>query len=178
MRIISGRYSRRILHPPKNLPVRPTTDMAKESLFNILNNQLYFEGKYVLDLFAGSGSISLEFVSRGASAVLAVDSNQRCVAWIRDIAKKLETKEITVLRSDAFRFITQNPSQFDIIFADPPYNMEGIETVSLQVFDNNLLKPGGILIIEHPKHIDFSHQPHFTEHRKYGKVNFSFFVLK
>jgi 16S rRNA (guanine(966)-N(2))-methyltransferase RsmD len=175
MRIISGKYNRRILHPPKNLPVRPTTDLAKESLFNILNSRLDFEDKNVLELFAGTGSISLEFVSRGCKSVLSVDNNQRCVSWIRDASKSLGIKEITALRSDVFRFIKQTHATFDIIFADPPYDMEGIENISLDVFENKLLTGGGWLIVEHPKHIDFSKQPFFVEHRKYGKVNFSFF---
>ncbi len=163
------------MRPPKNLPVRPTTDMAKESLFNILNNKIDFDGLNVLDLFAGTGAISLEFVSRGSASVTAVDNNQRCVSWIRDAAHQLEMKELSALRSDVFRFLENTRAVFDIIFADPPYDMEGIETISKKVFEHGLLKPGGYLIIEHPKHIDFSNHPRFSDHRKYGKVNFSFF---
>ncbi len=175
MRIISGKYNRRILHPPKNLPVRPTTDLAKESLFNILNSRIFFDGKQVLELFAGTGSISLEFVSRGCKSVLSVDNNQRCVSWIREASKSLGMTEITALRSDVFRFLKQTHATFDIIFADPPYDMEGIENISLQIFENKLLKQDGWLIVEHPKHIDLSNQPFFSEKRRYGKVNFSFF---
>ncbi len=178
MRIISGKYNRRILRPPKNLPVRPTTDMAKESLFNILSNKLDFRGTTVLDLFAGTGAISLEFVSRGSSNVVAVDSNQRCVSWIREAAKSLDMSELSALRSDVFKFIERTGATFDIVFADPPYDMEGIENISAKVFEHELLNPGGYLIIEHPKHIDFSGDPWFTDHRKYGKVNFSFFRYK
>ncbi len=175
MRIISGKYNRRILRPPKNLPVRPTTDMAKESLFNILKNRVCFEGKQVLELFAGTGSISLEFVSRGCKSVLSIDNNQRCVAWIRDVSKSLGITEITVLRSDVFRFLEQTHATFDIIFADPPYDMEGIETISLKIFEKGLLNPGGWLVVEHPQSINLSEQPGFTEQRRYGRVNFSFF---
>ncbi len=132
-------------------------------------------GKSALDLFSGSGSVGLEFVSRGCTNVLSVDSNQRCVSWIREISKTLNAHELTALRSDVFRFMEQTLTTFDIIFADPPYSLEGIETISRLVFKNNLLNTNGWLVVEHPKLIDFSDQPHFVEHRKYGKVNFSFF---
>ncbi len=175
MRIITGKYNRRILHPPKNLPVRPTTDKAKESLFNILNNKINFDGKNVLDLFAGTGAISLEFVSRGCKSVLAIDNNRYCVTWIKNASNILDITELSVIRTDVFRFLNNTTFQYDIIFADPPYKMGNIETISVLIFQNNLLKPSGWLIVEHPKYVDFSTQPGFVEHRKYGKVNFSFF---
>lgn len=132
-------------------------------------------GKSVLDLFSGSGSIALEFVSRGCLNVLAVDSNQQCINWIREVAKTMGANELTAIRSDAFRFMERTLSPFDIVFADPPYALQGIETICKMVFKNNLLNANGWLVIEHPKQIDFSDQPHFVTHRKYGKVNFSFF---
>ncbi len=163
------------MHPPKNLPVRPTTDMAKESLFNILHNKLDFEGKSVMDLFAGTGSISMEFVSQGCRNVLAVDNNQRCINWIRNTAKSFNMQELTALRMDVFRLLNLHYDSFDIIFADPPYDMKEIDKIGKLVFENKLLRPEGFLIVEHSKIVNLSQQPYFVDHRKYGKVNFSFF---
>lgn len=178
MRIISGRYKRRVISPPKNLPVRPTTDMAKESLFNILDNYIDFKNSSVLDLFAGTGNISYEFVSRGCKAVTAVDKDFGCTKFINKIAQQLEMKELTVIRLDAFRFLATSKRKYDIIFADPPYQLSNIEDISKQVFEHELLNTEGWLIVEHPGEIDLSGSLHFYEHRKYGRVNFSFFHFK
>ena len=175
MRIIGGTFKRRFIHPPKNLPVRPTTDLARESLFNILNNILYWEEKNVLDLFSGTGAVSYEFVSRGCKNVLAVDSNYQCTAFIKKTAAEFEMENLRVTRADVFRFLKSVAISFDIIFADPPYSIEGIDLLPGLVFDNNLLKPEGIFVLEHPAAYDFSDHPRFREHRKYGKVNFTFF---
>ena len=175
MRIISGKYGRRIIHPPKNLPVRPTTDLAKESLFNILSNKIDFEDKLALDLFAGTGSIAFEFASRYCQAVTAIDKNFQCIQFIKTAAADFGMDKLQVIRADVFRFIQTSSKKFDVIFADPPYALENIETISRLVFENELLNPDGWLIVEHPREIDFSEQQHFVEHRKYGKVNFSFF---
>ncbi len=161
---------------PDNLPVRPTTDLGKESLFNILNNYFYFDRVRVLDLFAGTGNLSYEFASRGALSVVAVDSDQRCTNFIRRTAEKLQYTNIMVVRQDAFAYLKNCRQQFDIIFADPPYQMEGVEKVADLVFEHGLLKPDGWLVIEHPKERDFSANPHFFQHRIYGKLNFSFLV--
>jgi 16S rRNA (guanine966-N2)-methyltransferase len=178
MRIVSGRYKRRIISPPKNLPVRPTTDMAKESVFNIMGNYIDFKGCSVLDLFAGTGNISYEFVSRGCPSVTAVDKDFGCVRFIRETATKLEMNELTVVKQDVFRFLDNIKTTYDLIFADPPYNMENIVELCNKVFEKQLLKAGGWLIIEHPAEIDFSNEYHFYEHRKYGRVNFSLFKME
>jgi len=175
MRIVSGRYKRRIISPPNNLPVRPTTDMAKESLFNILGNYIDFNGKTVLDLFAGTGNISFEFVSRGCGSVTAVDKDFACIKFITSTGQKLEMKELSVTKMDVFRFIEVSKGKYDIIFADPPYQLGNIKDISSQIFEHNLLNQDGWLIVEHPGEIDLSESLHFYEHRKYGRVNFSFF---
>ncbi|MFK5857129.1 MAG: 16S rRNA (guanine(966)-N(2))-methyltransferase RsmD [Bacteroidota bacterium] len=177
MRIISGKYKRRVITPPKNLPVRPTTDMAKESLFNILGNYLDFEDKTALDLFAGTGNISYELVSRGCSSVTSVDKDFGCVKFINDTAHKLNMPELHSIRMDVFRYLGSLRQKFDIIFADPPYQLDNITDVSSLVFENELLNSDGWLIVEHPREIDFSESLHFYEHRKYGRVNFSFFHI-
>lgn len=178
MRIIAGSHKGRVIHVPLNLPVRPTTDMAKESLFNIFRNLVDFEGKTVLDLFSGTGSIAFEFVSRGCEKVYAVDQNRNCADWIKKGAHQFGMENILVQQSDSFKFIARNLQSFDIIFADPPYDMEGIEGLPNAIFDCTILKPEGWLVIEHSRSIDFTEHPHFYDHRKYGKVNFSFFHKK
>jgi len=175
MRIIGGTFKRRFIHPPKSLPVRPTTDLARESLFNILNNNIDWEGKSVLDLFSGTGAVSYEFLSRGCENVLAVDSNYQCTSFIKKTAAEFEMDSLRVMCADVFRFLKSAKISFDIIFADPPYSIEGIDLLPGLVFDNNLLNPEGIFVLEHPIAYDFSEHPHFREHRKYGKVNFTFF---
>lgn len=175
MRIIGGKYNRRVIKPPKNLPVRPTTDLAKESLFNILSNKTDFQNKSALDLFSGTGSIAFEFVSRGCQPVVAVDQNFKCTQFIQSTASDFGMEDIQVLRSDVFRFIQHTTKKFDIIFADPPYALKEIEMISDLIFKHELLSKTGWLIIEHPREIDFSSHIHFIEHRKYGQVNFSFF---
>lgn len=175
MRIVSGKYKRRIITPPKNLPVRPTTDMAKESLFNILGNHMDFQAMDVLDLFAGTGNISYEFVSRGCGSVVAVDLDFGCVKFMKQTAQKLEMESLSVIKQDVFRFLKMTKNTYDIIFADPPYKLETIPEIYNLVFENNLLNPDGWMIIEHPKEFDFSDKPKFFEHRSYGSVNFSLF---
>ncbi len=175
MRIISGKYKRRIISPPNNLPVRPTTDMAKESLFNILGNYIDFKEIDVLDLFAGTGNISYEFVSRGCSTVTSVDLDFGCVKFIKETAQKLDMMEVNVIKVDAFKFLETTKLKYDLIFADPPYKLVNINNISNMVFNNDLLKNNGWLVIEHPGELDLSDHPRFYEHRKYGRVNFSFF---
>ncbi|MCF0200019.1 MAG: 16S rRNA (guanine(966)-N(2))-methyltransferase RsmD [Bacteroidales bacterium] len=176
MRIIRGRYQRRQIYAPTNLPVRPTTDMAKESLFNILENYYDFEETEALDLFAGTGNISYELVSRGCPKVTAVDQDPGCVKFIRETATKLNMKELLVIRSDVFRFLANGKMQYDLIFADPPYDCEHYEELVHLIFDNKLLKEEGMFVLEHSKHISFDSHPHFMEQRHYGKVNFTFFA--
>lgn len=176
MRIISGKNRGRKITPPTNLPVRPTTDLGKESLFNILNNYFFFDAVTVIDLFAGTGNISLEFASREAVSVTAIDIHQPCVDFIKKIAVQLDYKNLTAIKADAFQYLERLRQPVDIIFADPPYAMEGIEKLPDIVFERGLLKPDGWLIIEHSKVHDFSQHPQFYQHRKYGKLNFSFLV--
>jgi len=175
MRIIGGIYGRRLIKPPKTLPVRPTTDIAKESLFNILTNKINFTGKSVLDLFSGTGAISYEFISRGSTPVTSIELNFQCVKFIKSTSEKFQMENHKVIRSDVFRYLKSANKKYDIIFADPPYDLKNIEEISELIFKKDLLNKYGYLIIEHPREIDFSNQKHFSEHRKYGKVNFSFF---
>jgi 16S rRNA (guanine(966)-N(2))-methyltransferase RsmD len=175
MRIVGGTYKRRIISPPKNLPVRPTTDLAKESLFNILANIINLHDKVVADLFSGTGNISYEFVSRGAEKVLSIEQNFACVKFIRQTAAGFEMNQLSVIQSDVFRFLKTGTQAYDVIFADPPYALENIPEIQSLVFEYNRLKPNGWLIIEHPKSVDFSECKYFHSLRKYGKVHFSFF---
>ena len=177
MRIISGTHKGRRINPPKNLPVRPTTDLAKESLFNILNNYVDFRDLQVLDLFAGTGSISLEFASREAASVASVDLNYRCVSFIRKTAAELGFDNLKVYRTDIFKFLQKTPlEKYDLVFSDAPYDLKGIEKLPNLVFNNGWLKKNARLIIEHPRGIDYTGHKYFNELRNYGKVHFSFFI--
>lgn len=176
MRIISGLHKGKRITAPKKLPVRPTTDMAKEALFNILNNRYYFDEISVLDLFAGTGNICYEFASRGTQQIRAVDSDYGCVQFIADTSKALNFG-ITALKGDAFGYLEKSKENFDIIFADPPYDMalEDFEKIPYLVFQNDLLHENGTLIIEHASQMHLSHLDGFIEKRKYGGSVFSFF---
>ncbi|MGZ3930341.1 MAG: RsmD family RNA methyltransferase [Bacteroidia bacterium] len=175
MRIIGGQYRGKTIHPPKGLVLRPTTDFAKEALFNILNNKLDLENAAALDLFCGTGNISFELASRGAT-VKSVDKNFACIRFISEAAKSMNMP-IAVTKSDVFKYLENENGTFDIIFADPPYDLENIEGIHARVMKRNLLKAGGWLIIEHGPKTDLSQCPHFREHRSYGHVNFSFFTI-
>ena len=176
MRIIGGKYGRRLIKTPKNLTVRPTTDLAKEGLFNILNNKVDFNQKVVLDLFSGTGAISYEFLSRGCQEVTSVEMNPACFKFIKETSNKFEMDNHRIVRSDVFKFLKNHKKKYDIIFADPPYAMPNyLELVEL-IFDNMLLRENGILIIEHPIEVEFDIINYFTERIKYSKVNFSLFV--
>ena len=149
--------------------------MAKESLFNILENHFDFEEIIALDLFAGTGNISYELVSRGCPRVTAVDENNNCIKFIRDTANKLNMEELLAIRSDVFRFIPMHKMKYDLIFADPPYDSQHYDLLVNLVLENNLLKEDGLFVVEHNKFLDFKEHPRFVEQRRYGKVNFSFF---
>lgn len=176
MRIISGKHKGRRLKAPKNLPVRPTTDMAKESLFNIINNHFYFDGISVLDLFAGTGNISYEFASRGTRNIVAVDSNYNCISYVNKTAEELDLA-INTYKSDVYKFLEKTSFKSDIIFADPPYNFDEEEFTKIAnlVFENDLLLDEGMLIIEHSKHTDLSNHPKYSYQKRYGGNVFSFF---
>jgi len=175
MRIISGSHRGRVLRPAQGLPVRPTTDLAKESLFNILNNYIDFEAIKVLDLFAGTGNISLEFASRGAVMVVSIDLNHRCINFISRMATELEFSTISAICTNAFTFLARPSGTYDVIFADPPYDLPGREKIPGLIFDNNWMTDEGWLVIEHDKAISFKDHPNFNDERRYGKVHFSFF---
>ncbi len=176
MRIISGSHRGKKIIAPDNLPVRPTTDFAKESLFNILNNYFYFDSISVLDLFAGTGNISYEFAARGAEGVIAVDINAACVNFINKTAQALSFDKLTALKMDAISFLTGSKQQFNIIFADPPYDWDNYNVIPELVFEKNLLLPDGFLVIEHSTYVNFNTHPKFYQQRVYGKVNFSIFA--
>lgn len=177
MRIISGTYGGRRFDAPKNLQARPTTDIAKESLFNILQNRIDFEDITALDLFAGTGSISFEFLSRGASRVVSVEMGRVQQQFIQKVAGELKiTTGLQLIRGDVFKYLKGATQQFDLIFADPPYALKELPTLPDLVLEGNLLKPEGTFILEHGKENDFSSHPRFVELRKYGAVHFSFFA--
>ena len=178
MRIISGKYRGRRLQPPVNLPVRPTTDFAKEGLFNILNNIVDFESLNVLDLFTGTGSIAFEFVSRGAAKVTAIDANHRCIEFIKKASEKFGADNLQPVKTNVFTFLKHTVGKFDLIFADPPYEMEGISDLPDLITSSALLSPGGLFILEHAAHYKFETHPCFDQRRAYGSVNFSFFKNK
>jgi 16S rRNA (guanine966-N2)-methyltransferase len=175
MRIIGGILKGLRLNPPKNLPVRPTTDLAKEALFNILLNQIEFEDIKVLDLFSGTGNISLEFASRGASLVMSIDRSIQCIHYQKDTARQHKLEQIKTFKADVFKYLQLETDQYDLIFADPPYDLNQIPEIPKIIFDKNLLKPGGLLIVEHQSLQNLSNHPAFVEQRKYGHSSFSFF---
>jgi len=175
MRIIGGTLKGLRLNPPKNLPVRPTTDLAKEALFNILQNQVEFEGIRVLDLFSGTGNISMEFASRGAESVIAVDRSIQCVHYLKDTARQHGLTQIKAFKDDVFKYLQLETDLFDLIFADPPYDLNRIPEIPVVVFDKKLLAPDGLLIVEHQSMQNLSNHPAFVEQRRYGHSSFSFF---
>ncbi len=178
MRIIGGSHKGKILKVPVGLPVRPTTDYAKEALFNILINKVDIENLSVLDLFAGTGNITLEFASRGASEITSIDINQNCIAFIKKMSLELGFKNIKVIKDDCFRFIKEHSSNYDLIFCDAPYDNEKLKDLPQLISESKLLKEDGLLIIEHPEKINFKSDFELADHRNYGKVNFSFFKHK
>ncbi len=177
MRIVSGKYGHRRFTVPKTFKARPTTDFAKENLFNILENSVDWEETRALDLFAGTGSMGFELLSRGCKSVLAIEADHAHCTFIRKVAGELADPCYRIIKGDAFKFITGAGSErFDLIFADPPYAIEGLATIPDLIFANGLLNPGGLLILEHPGTYDFSQHPHFEKLKKYGSVHFSFFT--
>ena len=181
MRIIGGKHKRRRFDVPKSFNARPTTDFAKESLFNVLQYYIDFDEAPALDLFSGTGSISIELISRGCSRVIALEQRREHALFIRSVARELkEESHLQVLQSDVFRYLQASKGsrgQFDFIFADPPYKLKEIATLPQLILSSGLLKEEGVLVVEHPGTYDFSELPHFAEHREYGSVNFSIFCL-
>lgn len=175
MRIIGGIYKRRRFEVPKNFKLRPTTDFAKENLFNVLQNLIDFEGKTVLDLFSGTGSISFEFASRGCEKIISVEKSAAHCGFIQKVIRELNAP-IHSIKGDALKYISNsNGEKFDIIFADPPYALKEMSNIPDLVFHYQRVKPGGLFILEHSSDNHFEEHPFFLQHRLYGSVNFTIF---
>jgi len=174
MRIIGGSHKGRVIKTPRDLPVRPTTDFAKEALFNILQNRFNLQDCNVLDLFSGTGHISFEFASRGVKRIVCVDKSSKCLSFIRTTSEVFGF-QLSVVRGDVFDFLKRDTNSYDIIFADPPYDIKNIEDIHRLVYTQKLLNPGAWLIIEHGERTSLKHLDQFVEQRRYGGVNFSIF---
>lgn len=177
MRIIRGKYGRRRFDVPKNITARPTTDFARENIFNVIENYVDLDGLDALDLFAGTGAVSFEFLSRGCHTVTAVEKAATQQRFIQKVADELGDKNLLLVRGDALRYIASAPRAYDVVWADPPYDMPGFADIPGMILGSALVKPGTLVIIEHNKSHDFSSLPGFREHRSYGSVNFSIFVV-
>lgn len=177
MRIISGKYGRRRFDVPKNITARPTTDFARENIFNVLENLDGFEDKSACDLFAGTGAISFEFLSRGCNYVTAVEKAPIQAAFIKKVAEILGDQNLHIVKGDVFRFIAEDSRAFDYVFADPPYDHPRFDEIPGLILSSGLVKPGTVVIIEHSKARDFSALPGFNQRRAYGSVNFSIFIV-
>ena len=179
MRVVAGKYRGRHFEVPRSFKARPTTDFAKENLFNVLRSYIDFEEEapQALDLFAGTGSITLELLSRGCAHVTAVELDSQHISFIRQFLRQLKAEDdVTLLRADVLRFLKKAPGSYDFIFADPPYALPQLEQLPDFIFnDSSILHPEGLFVLEHGKTQDFSQHPHFIGHRAYGSVNFSFF---
>lgn len=176
MRIVGGRFRNRRLDPPKQMEARPTTDFAKEGLFNVLQHGYALEDIRVLDLFAGTGNISLEFLSRGAVEVTSVEQDRTLLAFMQRTAKSLELeKQWRIVKGDVFTFLDKHRGRYDIVFADPPFFLDGVDRIPELVRSAGLLEEGGVLIVEHYERIDLSALPGYQRTRTYGTVHFSFF---
>ena len=177
MRIISGKYGRRRFDVPTNITARPTTDMARENLFNVLGNIIDLEGKTVLDLFAGTGAMSFEFLSRGAAQVTAVEKARTQAEFIKKVQQQLGDPNLMLIRGDVFKFLSTCRQSFDVIFADPPYDLPRFGEIPKLVLGSQLVHEGTLFIMEHPREHDFSALPHFSQQPDSGKVNFSLLAL-
>lgn len=175
MRVITGKYKGRHFDIPRNFKARPTTDFAKENLFNVLQGYIDFEGARALDLFSGTGSITLELLSRGCSHVVSVEKDPLHYRFITAFIEKIGDKAAIPIKGDVFKFLSTLHEQFDFIFADPPYTLPNLSDLPELVLDRGLLSEDGIFVLEHGKTDDFSNHPKLIDHRKYGSVNFSFF---
>ncbi len=176
MRIIGGSSGGIRINPPKNLKLRPTKDICKEALFNILNNEFVFKNIRILDLFSGTGGISYEFASRGTKEIISVDKNTRSLNFIEKFSEE-QKFDISLIKSDAFKYIKKINTEFDLIFADPPYNFEDTKylTIINEIFNKNCIKSDGYLIIEHSSRKNFNRHPNFNKSKKFGDSTFSFF---
>ncbi len=177
MRIIRGKFGKRRFDVPKNITARPTTDFARENIFNVLENMLDFEGLTALDLFAGTGAISFEFISRECSEVTAVEMANTQANFIKSVKQKLSADNLRVIKGDVFKFVETCSNKFDIIFADPPYDHPRFGEIPSLILNSQMIKPGTLVIVEHSRDYDFSELTHFSEQRTYGSVNFSLFQI-
>ena len=177
MRIIRGQYGHRRFDVPTNITARPTTDMARENIFNVLENLVDFNGLTALDLFAGTGAVTFEFASRGCAQVVCVEKAKTQYDFIRRVKDQLNAQMVTPMRGDVFRFIATCRQQFDVIFADPPYDLPELPQIPELIMGSAMVKPGTLIIVEHSRANDFASLPHFVQHRAYGKVNFSIFSM-
>lgn len=175
MRIIRGKYGHRRFDVPRNITARPTTDFAKENIFNVIENIEDIEGENVLDLFAGTGAISLEFLSRGAGQVTAVEMASTQANFIRSVKEKLQDNALRIVRGDVFKFLASAKRHYDIVFADPPYDHPQFSEIPKLILNSGAVKEGTLVIVEHNDKHDFSQLPGFEQHRSYGSVNFSIF---
>lgn len=178
MRIIRGKYGRRRFDVPKNITARPTTDFARENIFNVLENLDGFEDKSACDLFAGTGAVSFEFLSRGCNYVTAVEKAPVQAAFIKKVAQTLGDENLRIVKGDVFRFIEENVRAFDYVFADPPYDHPRFDEIPELILNSQLIKQGTIVIIEHSKNKDFTTLAGFKQRRAYGSVNFSIFIIE
>ncbi|MBQ6189636.1 MAG: RsmD family RNA methyltransferase [Bacteroidaceae bacterium] len=178
MRVITGKYKGRHFDVPRTFKARPTTDFAKENLFNVLMGYIDFEGASALDLFAGTGSITLELLSRGCSRVVSVEKDPLHYRFITSFLEKLGDEAAVPVKGDVFKFLASIHEQFDFIFADPPYTLPNIADLPDLVLERDLLSPEGVFVLEHGKANDFKDHPYLIDHRSYGSVNFSFFQVK
>ncbi len=178
MRIISGTLGGRRFSPPARFKARPTTDYAKESLFNVLQHLIDFQDCTVLDLFSGTGSISYEFASRGAEKIVAVEQHFSHCRFIKKTIEQLAIQNHQLIKADVFRFLKKHKGSYDIVFADPPYDADNISSLPDLVFDTALLNKEGVFVLEHSSKYNFNHHPHFSQSRNYGSVFFSFFEMK
>lgn len=176
MRIIGGALKGKTINPPYNYKARPTTDFAREGLFNVLNNEYEFEDLKVLDLFGGTGAISYEFASRGAARVYCVEMSRENASFIKTEAERLGLANVVMVRDNVFDFLPVCKEKFDIVFADPPYALEGLDSIPDKVFERDILHPGCYFILEHGDEYSFRDHPYFIKEKTYGRVHFSFFA--
>jgi 16S rRNA (guanine(966)-N(2))-methyltransferase RsmD len=177
MRIISGKYKSRRFEAPKNFKARPTTDFAKENIFNVIGNLIDLEDAVALDLFSGTGSIAFELISRGCKEVVCVEKDPVHYAFIQKVQTALAAENLRPVKTDAFKYIASTQQTFDFIFADPPYSLPALSQIPEMIFSRRLLKPESVFILEHPQEYDFSRLPFFVQQRVYGAVNFSVFTV-
>lgn len=178
MRIIRGKYGRRRFSVPTNITARPTTDFARENIFNVIENLIDIEGIRALDLFAGTGAVTFELLSRGAASVTSVEKAATQYNFINKVANELSEKNLRLVRGDVLKFIPSATAPYDFIFADPPYDHPRFAEIPSMILESKLVGPGTLFIIEHSKNHDFSSLPHFVQHRAYGSVNFSIFKIE